>query len=175
MRKERRSPESRLHLDDIVRLAEDVILRDGHHIPILLVEGTTDLMVMQLPGLPDEPELRQAMLFEVGKLVTSTASVGRLRQVFMITEAWLSIEQEGKPVLKRPSEDPHRKEVLLVAAMYPATGKQALELREMIRAANGELMDLRILRPPGHATEAVSPLLEAFVAGYETQHRSALR
>lgn len=175
MSKEKRQPESHLRLQDVLQLAEEVILRDGHHLPTLLVEGSTDYLIMQMPGLPSEPEARQAMLFAVGALLSTEHSVGSLRQVFLITEGWLSVEHDGKPPVERPSQDPRRKEVLVIAAVYPPTGKQALKLREMIRDANGQLIDLLIYRPPGKEVEPESPLLQAFVAGYQINKGPALR
>jgi hypothetical protein len=175
MSKENRPAEPLLHLEDIVRLAEEVLMRDGGHLPTLIVEGTTDSLVTQLPDLPGEPELRQALLFQVGALLAREFDLGQLRQVFMITEGWLSLRRDGKPPVERPSLDPERKEVLVVAAIFPPSGRQAIELREMIRNAQGELIEVTQVSKPEGATEAENPLLEALVAGYTLASRASLR
>lgn len=175
MSKEKHPSEPSLHLKDIVRLAEEVLMRDGGHLTTLIVEGASDTLVTQLPDLPGEPEVRQSLLFQVGALLARDFDLGRLRQVFMITEGWLSLRQEGKPPIDRPSQDPERKEVLVVAAIFPPSGRQAVELRGMIRNAQGELIEVTQLDKPEGATEAENPLLEAFVAGYTLVSRSELR
>jgi hypothetical protein len=175
MSKEKRPLEPLLHLEDIVRLAEEVLMRDGGHLPTLIVEGTTDSLITQLVDLPGEPELRQALLFQVGVLLASDVDLGSLRQVFMITEGWLSLRRDGKPPMERPSQDPEREEVLVVAAFFPPSGRQAVELRRMIRNAQGELVEVSQVSKPEGATEAENPLLEAFVLGYTLAGHTSLR
>jgi hypothetical protein len=104
-------------------------------------------------------------MFMAGAMAAQEGDVGRLRQVFLITEAWVSAGEAGQPPHDRPSLDPRRVEVLAISSYTAATQGTRLALYEMLRCADGALHDL-VAFEVGEAARAESPLLEAFVEGF---------
>jgi hypothetical protein len=86
-------------------------------------------------------------------------------QVFFITEGWLSFTDNGE-LQTRPSEDPKRLEVLLIAGLYLLHAKHSLVILEMVRDKADQLIELREHRRLVEDGRTDSPLLNAFVMGY---------
>ena len=114
-----------------------------------------------------EERLSQMML--LGLLIAETGRVGVLSQVFFITEAWLSLATNHRPASKRPSQDPHRKEVLIVSQQIVKLRENHLAMSEMKRNATGRLIRLEDIDPyptSSRTIHAESPLLDAFTMGF---------
>lgn len=69
-----------------------------------------------------------------------------------------------------PSEHPQRKEVLIVSGLNVPHGKTHIRIYEMWRDEAGQLTDLSPFESdePPEGAQADSPLLEAFVAGFNS-------
>jgi hypothetical protein len=104
-------------------------------------------------------------MFIAGTAVAREGDAGRLRHVFFVCEGWMSAAREGKLPERLPSQDPQRKEVLVISAIEVSSLQTEMALCEMVRDAQGELRELHdVDEPTGRRAE--SPLLEAFVLGY---------
>lgn len=86
----------------------------------------------------------------------------------MITEGWMSIAEEGESLETRPSEDPNRREVILIANRVLTEQQNRAVILEMVRDADGNLTDLIELDLPNEAAGGMveSPLFNAFAAGF---------
>ena len=93
--------------------------------------------------------------------------MGELQQVIFIPEGWMSTG-EGTPPESRPSQDPARKEVLLVSELMIRDHCSRVAIFEMVRDVKGELTELRDLQLPGEYDQgqAETPLLDAFADGF---------
>jgi hypothetical protein len=153
--------------EDIVRVAKEMVLRDGYHIPILIVDGSRQPAFLQITDMADTHEARARQMFAAGVRVARDGRMGRLRHVYFVTEAWLSVATDDQPPYLPPSQDPKRAEVLVVSGYARSTRKARMSLFEMIRDQAGELRELRDFKAAqGGEEEVESPLLAAFVRGF---------
>lgn len=163
---EQRQP---LTLESVVRLAKQVILRDGHHQPALIADGDRRRVVTWIEPMGTTHDARVLQMIVMGEVLAEQGDLGVLRQVFLITEAWMSIAAADQPLRLAPSQDPQRKEVLVVSQLAIRPPQTELVLFEMKRDRQGKLtkletLDLQIKDDP--STHAESPLLEAFAIGF---------
>lgn len=157
----------RIRFEDIAAHAKEITIQDGQHAPILIVEGSRRLAVSQIEEMPDSHSERVELMRLFGQAAAMSAKFGRLEQVFFVSEGWMSIATRGKPPDLRPSQDPDRKEVLIISALELKGGKKQLRIYEMVRNANNEVLDLaEMSAPPGQEAVEV-PLLDAFVQGFD--------
>src|SRR5215217_1934180 len=112
------SPErdqNRISIQEIISNAKEIMFRDGNHVPILIAEGGKSLIAGQIPDLPETHGERMELLRFLGQVAAKSGRVDQLRQVFMISEGWMSAPSEDKPTDVKPSQDPNRKEVLIIS------------------------------------------------------------
>jgi hypothetical protein len=74
----------------------------------------------QIPNMPPTHGERVELMRFLGQAAAKSGRINQLQQVFMVTEGWMSEPREEKGELIRPSEDPNRKEVLIVSAIQMA-------------------------------------------------------
>ena len=85
----------------------------------------------------------------------------------------MSVLREGKLPEVMPSQDPDRKEVLIISGMQVEGSVKNLRLFEMIRSQEGKLVGLREAIPgKDEPDEADVPLLDAFINGFRTGVRN---
>src|SRR6266700_2813126 len=102
-------------LEEIISDAKEIMLRDGNHVPILIVEGSKNSAAGQIPKLPETHKEKMKVMHRFGQVVANSGRIDQLKQVFMVTEGWMSIASPDEQVELRPSEDPNRKEVLVIS------------------------------------------------------------
>ncbi len=156
-----------ISIEAVACIACEVALRDGGHVPSVIAEGTTDVVVGSLPEIPDTHELRVELLHAAGQALGESAVVGALTQVYFITEGWMSMVRPDGTMQRPPSEDPDRKEVLCISGLRVEDARSTLIVFEMARDQDGALTDLRPLHAEIEGKDRVeSPLLTAFADGY---------
>ena len=170
MRKEWKQRPAPITFEQVTRLAQEVLLRDGHHVPTLIVDGSRNPIVIQMEVLAPTFEGRMQQMFVTGQALSHEGTVGRLRSIYFITEAWLSQSRDGILPGMRPSQDPQRKEVLIVNGLGRLIGKSRrvhLAIFEMVRDDQGTLREIRDYTfPDDPEAVADTPLLEAFLTGF---------
>ena len=104
-----------------------------------------------------------------GYTPAESGEVDEFEQVIPISEGWMSTG-ECRPPKSRPSQDPARKEVLLVSNLTIRDHRSRVVIFEMVRDVKGELTELRDLQLPGEYDQgqAETPLLDAFADGLYT-------
>lgn len=158
----------RISFEEIILNAKEVTLRDGHHMPILIVEGSTRLIVSPIPEMPTTHQERVELMSMFGEATARIGRVGQLKQVFLISEGWMSVASEGRIPELRPADDPQRKEVLIISGLQLPEQRRHLRLFEMLRNPNSQVVSLPELVPPGQKDERVEiPLLDAFANGFQ--------
>ena len=79
----------------------------------------------------------------------------------------MSVANEGKLPENRPSQDPNRKEVLIISGLQLNGLKKSLRLFEMVRNQGKQVVDLpELLAPHGEEGDIEIPLLDAFAQGF---------
>jgi hypothetical protein len=158
---------SGLSLEAVAELAQETLLKDGAHLPTVIAEGSAQTVVTQLPDLGRSHDERFHKLFLAGVQIARQAPVGVLHQAFFICEAWMSVGKPGQLPAQPPSQDPQRKEVLVVAGLEMQAARVQVRIFEMVRETDGRLVELKAFEPGGGETpHSESPLLAAFALGY---------
>jgi len=169
--KESMSPErERYHIDfeEIVSNAKDVILKDGKHAPILIIDGDRELLISQLYELPATHQQRVELMRFVGMTTAMSGKLRSLEQVFMVSEGWMSVARKDSQSIIPPSQDPDRKEVLIVSGLQLEGNRKHLRLFEILRYGDNNCVDLHELVPSSEKDGPVEvPLLDAFVHGFQ--------
>jgi len=150
MNKEREQPPSGLTLEIVAQRVSESTLEHGGHQPTLIIEDAENqLAVLQFVTLP-------------------ATFAEREQQMFFVTEGWMSLMTDDQSPEVRPSQDPDRKEVLLISQIDLLNHQQGLAIFEMIRDTSDELQNLNRHTFEGAVGEErmESPLLNAFVLGY---------
>lgn len=161
------SPEREQHeidLEDIVSTAKEVMLKLGRHVPTLTIETGQKILVGQIPDMPATHGERVEFMRFLGQVVAKSGKVDQMHQVFMAHEGWLSLSSEEI----RPSQDPNRKEVLIISGIQVKDRKKHVRLFEILRNKDEKVIDLEEFLPEeskDKRTEA--PHLDAFVQGFQ--------
>lgn len=154
--------------NEIARNAQEVTLRDGYHLPTIIAESADNSIIVQIEGIGATHEERLYQLFVVGLKVAESGEISVLQQAFFIMEAWLSLLRRGNIPQQLPSEDPQRKEALVVSGVQIADHRMDVIVFEMVRDGRGHLTDLQEMHPHHPVVEADNPMLIAFVRGFAT-------
>jgi hypothetical protein len=166
MQHERDPQPAHLTLEQVTATATETLLTTGSHPPLLILDGEAEPVGFELE-LPNTAARRQEVLYMVGIFVARNDMVGTLHQVFLITEAWMGAAVDPGTDFRPPSEDPNRKEVLLIMNRSRSSSPVRAVTLEMLRDDQGVLQALKDVSSvgPDHASP-VSPLLDAFLDGY---------
>ncbi len=168
MTKEKEQPPTPLAFDQVIRMAKEMLLRDGYHTHTVIVDGSRQRLIAQFSELAPTHDGRVNQMFVAGAILADKGSAGRLRRVFFISEGWMSVPHEGHLPDVPPSQDPNRKEVLVITGYEPGARQTSIALFEMVRDTEGRLTELKEFQPAaGEGTVNESPLLTAFVAGFD--------
>lgn len=163
----------RTTFEDITEKAKEILIQDGQHVPLLIIEGSKKLVVSQIQDMPDTHDERAALMRFFGQAAARTAKIGRLEQVFFVSEGWMSAASKDKPPEMRPSQDPQRKEVLIISGLELKTRRKQLRIFEMVRNPSKRVVDLQELTPTsGRGGEIEIPLLDAFAQGFQTEFQA---
>ena len=87
--------EYRARFEDVTQKAKEIALQDGSHVPILIVEGTRGMAISQMRDVPDTHGERLDLMRSLGQAAARSGKLGRLNQVFFISEAWMSMANKG--------------------------------------------------------------------------------
>jgi hypothetical protein len=170
MSKERPDQPQPPTLEELARIATEVTLLHGYHPPTVFIAGSRRMVTAGFEELAPTHEERVRQMFAAGYALAPEAQVGRLQQVYFISEGWLSSAEGGQALTRPPSEDPARKEVLLVSGLEIANRQSALVMHELVRDDDGTLRELReVRRSDDEGVNVESPLLLAFVAGFQAR------
>ena len=166
------SPESpsphRLTLEDIARIAQENALNHDGHVPTLIIEGSRHSIITPLADFADSYPGRAEQVFLYGLMLARSGQVGTLKQVFFVSEGWMSQAREGEAIDRLPSQDPNRIEVLTIANLDVIQEIARLAVFELVRGPEERVTELKRFHQDDEGGQRVeSPLLTAFVRGYE--------
>ena len=148
-------------LDDIIRVAKQLLTRYGRLPPMLVLDGTTGSDAVPLPDAP-EP-IKRSLLEGLGYTLATEQRLGGLVQLFLVVEGWGSTHNGHHPAL-RPQHAPDRVDVVMIFHDHLARQATQMVLYEQVRDANGRLTELKRIDREGDTS--VSPPLAAIVRGF---------
>jgi hypothetical protein len=166
------SPELPRHdvptLETVAAHAVELVLEHGSHVPTLIVSGSEGNTVLLMDDLAPTHDLRRQQMAMFGFAFGISGRVGELQQIFLITEAWMSARKGEQPPIIPPSVDPGRQEGLFISSLNPTQDQREFAAFVMLRDDEGVLRELkRILDEDVQDISSESPLLDAFVAGFQ--------
>src|SRR5688500_15983202 len=85
----------RITFEEVISNAKEIMLQSGKHVPVLIIEGSKSLVAGQIPDMPETHGERLELMHFLGQAAAKSGKVDQLRQVFMVSEGWMS----------QPSED----------------------------------------------------------------------
>lgn len=154
-----------MNATDLFNMAKETILEQGQHIPVLVLVWKDDMAVALFDGLPETTQEKQVLLFKTARKLTKKRTGKEIQAIHFVTEAWTSFCKVDEPrKYNAPSEDPDRKEVILVQTLtiLDKQIKQTIRRAEMLRSADGKILDLL---PHDEEVEVQSRLLPAALVG----------
>lgn len=81
-------------LEEIVSNAQEIMMRDGKHVPVLIMEADNKVMAGQILDMPPTHGERVELMHFLGQAAAKSGRVNQLQQVFMVTEGWMSEPRE---------------------------------------------------------------------------------
>ncbi len=159
-------------IESIAISAKETLLRDGHHLPMVIGVGNEGQGIAQLAGNLETNEERTRAMWILGKVFRKDGRLGQLHKVFFVSEGWMSVATKTSGNIIRPSQDPSRLEVLVVSELDLLNRKTNMLLYEMVRNEKGELREIKPYQVDGGKSglETRSSLLEAFFRGYYSEN-----
>lgn len=168
MKYERQPSPKPLTMAEVSQNARELLLKQGSHYPVILVDGTQRILPLVIEEFAPTFEGRRQQLFTAGFQTAFQVPLGTLRQVFLISEAWMTTtSKEDYPPALTPSQDPKRKEVLIISQLVVSSKSEAVEVWEMRRDKKEKLVDIVLLTDMHEYKAHNTPLVEAFVTGYQ--------
>ena len=157
-----------MELEEVMQTAKKLMLKYGSHPPTLIVETDEKLAMNVLDFFPDTTLEKKQLLFQIGHDLAMEQDIEAkdVTQLTWIAEAWFSqVKKEDYNPQKhgRPSQDPNRREGLLVMTLIIKDKKltQTMQMAEVIR--HGNILDLA---PLGEKPDVVqSGFLTSALAG----------
>ena len=169
------SPESlergqyKTSFEEVVSNAKKNFLADGNHMPTFVIEGSNNLVIARLQGLPETHGEKKGILRFLGQQTAMSGKVDQLRQVFMISEAWVVSANKDELAKTRPLPDPNKKEVLMISGIQIKERKKYIKLFEILRDSNKQVIGLGEFKANEKKDKEVeNPLLDAFISGFRT-------
>jgi hypothetical protein len=160
--------------EEVISKAKEMMLRDGAHDPILIIDGGGNLAFMQIPDLPESPKEKSWLLQSLGQMAAKNGIAYQLNQVFMVTEGWLSMPNKNDGTEIRPSRDPNRKEVLIISGAQVIEEKKFARIFEILRDRDQHVVELEEVLFKQQQAELTFkvPLLDAFIDGFKGVFRA---
>jgi hypothetical protein len=171
--REQREPD-RISFEEVLSNAKEVMLKDGQHMPMVIMDTANTILVSHIPDMPATHGERVEFMHFLGQVAAKSGQVEQLDQVFMVSEGWMRETRDENQSKLPPSQDPKRIEVLIISGIQIKDRKKRLELLEVIRDANEKVIGLEEFLPYAETQEEVVeiPLLETFVQGFQTAFRT---
>jgi hypothetical protein len=172
-----RSPERKQNpvtIEEIISNAKEIMLRDSKHVPVLIIEADRKLVAGQIPDMPPTHGERLELMHFLGQAAGKSGRIDHLQQVFMVQEAWMSVATEDKPPESRPSQDPNRKELLVISGIELKDYKKHMRVLEILRDRHEQVAGFEEFVPDEEKKdESIEvPLLDAFIHGFQTAFRT---
>ena len=155
------------NLKEQIQKVKDQIMQACELQPMVIMYGEKQATLAVFGDFPGEHSDKLRVMFEAGwEIGTNKATFGELKECYFMSEAWLSrVDKDEKEPYQRPSLDPQRVEVVLINQLK--NGKTKIATLELKRDSSGKLTDLvEIPEMKQSGVEVESPLLDAFVVGY---------
>lgn len=163
-----------ISFEEVISKSKETLLQTGHHKPILILDDIQRLITVEIGIQNIPPTHGEALdLFRfLGQATAKSGTVQKLRQVFMVSEAWLTLPKDDDGKQKQASQTPHRVEVLIIAGLQIKENTRQTKILEIIKNNDAKAVQTHDLEPARESEDkkTLTPLLDAFVDGFQTAH-----
>lgn len=153
-------------IEIIKQHALDFMLRHGSHPQVIYVSGTKSDSVLLLDNLPEDHLQSRKYLFLKGVSLAQSQKLGAARELFLASEAWVSMEKPGQKKQIAPSKDPKKTEALVIYSLDIASKKQRLFMFAIERDDQGIARRITPFKGKQEMQAVSNPFLLTFLAGY---------
>lgn len=163
-----------LDLHEIAETAADTLRKEGHHEPLLYIEGSRDTITYDLADLPEQPQrLRWFRQLGVDVAVKQGQTLGELVSLVHITQSRTTILPKGE-TLDEPS-------AFLPPSLDPRSQEELMATQYTVKTNTTEAVFFKIQRNSAGKVIGVTPdeksfrsmranLLVAFTAGWRAYY-----
>lgn len=115
-----------MHIEKIIQMSKDLILKNGSHMPAMHVEFKSGIATLALMptafGVRKDFEKIQNF-YTAGSMIGEDYQGESLASLAFVAEAWMAKRDIDNPRLDvMPSQDPNRVEVLIIVSMDLSEG-----------------------------------------------------
>jgi hypothetical protein len=155
-----------MKIEDIKEKALEVLLRHGIHPPTIFVSGTKADAMILLDELPDDHFESRKYLFLKGAETAKSNTIGALREVYLVSEAWVSIGKPGHKIQGEPKKDPQRTEALVVYKIDVLNKQERVCMFSLKSDAKGIVREISPFQGKEEMQAVSNPFLLTFLAGF---------
>lgn len=164
-----------MDIQAIIAQAKAYILSQGYHPVTLYMEDAHQIYLYRFANFPGTTRERQHTLCSLGFAYRKEFADKPIQHLSLVAEAWVSTTTRGeRPTYRRPSEDPDRKELLIILHLDATCRISDLYRMEMIRDESGSLADLLTPETVRNVQDNILPCFLDGMQGTNVRKRRAL-
>ena len=119
-----------------------------------------------LDALPDGHFESRKYLFRKGAETARANTIGLLREVYLASEAWVSVGKSGDTKPVGPVKDPQRTEALVVYSIDVVSKQQQMFMFSLKRDPAGAVREIAPFQEKEEMQAVSNPFLLTFIAGF---------
>ncbi len=156
-----------MHVDDITKMAKEFVLKDGKHGPTLFVEtDAPQMLLLGMAEMPPTPAQRLSYFIAIGRKFGQEHAGTTIRELLYVMLAWASLQKVGDPAPRgRPSQDPNRKEMLVITHAT-ITGTKVTYTTQMMEVIRANKKSVDLMQLPAPTQEGSNPQLALFITAF---------
>ena len=146
-------------------LVKEITMAQGGHNPQLFAFTEKGVALLILDDLPSDHDQKVFLFRLAGAKLANSTGTEQINELHFVSEAWFSIQKNEQEFIQ-PSQDPDKKEAIIIVGKDYQNNTSNMSNLEMIRDTAGKLIELK---DTGNDEEQSfeSPLLDAFKQGFE--------
>ena len=154
-----------MHIDEIFDLAKQNLMRDGELETTIILVTKTAICACATEEVPADYFDQLDLLLHMGHRLVKRYPLNTIEEIFIVSEAWThgTFQDDGTPMYQHPTDDPKRREILVVNSFNTATADEVTYSAEIIRSGSVDLLALPQL-------EKHSPEMLALFTGLRCAH-----
>lgn len=155
--------------EDAVRIAKETAFKDRMGGPTIIVGSNEKPVIKQLPELTGTRAhmVKEHHFFSAGLELARGGEITDLEQICFICKGCAFISKEDRSFVDPCPEDSRWEEMLLIYSLQIRERQSKLTAYEICRDLDGHLTGLTEFEVEKHQTNVLTPLLKAFILGFE--------
>ena len=164
-----------ISFEEVISKSKEILLQTGHHKPILILDDIQRLITVEIGIQNIPPTHGEALdLFRfLGQATAKSGTVQKLRQVFMVSEAWYTLPKDDDEKHNKATQTPNRVDALIISGFQIKENTRQTKILEIIKNHDAKAVQLHDIEPARERNDEKThtPLLDAFVDGFQTAYK----